>query len=255
MKRSLRLATILAALTLPWVVADSSDVCAVVAVCTLTTSSLCDRRTESCPPCLIHLDNRTTLCLDVDVATRICPSGSQRCAVSLDVQTKKALIGAIVWLVCMILGVLFARHLLSDPGCSHLPQTAMNPRDPSEDKDDVMWIDHFQPLQTKHARSSASSSSPSLPIIPSSVRSLASLTSTTLYVTNGTIIERSSRPADVNVPRYVYRESDVSVATTGATAVRRPTELQDLSEDTCFESMRTRISNLTMLDVRDAVHI
>ncbi|KDO26703.1 hypothetical protein SPRG_20502 [Saprolegnia parasitica CBS 223.65] len=88
---------------------------------------------------------------------------------------------------------------------------------------------------------------------------LLSLSSTNTMNNNGTLLERGSKPAVVNVPFHVFDEEDEAIAT-----MRRPNDTfnsngtfnsnHDSVEDgVCFESMRTRISNMTMIDAKHII--
>ncbi|KAG9405019.1 hypothetical protein AC1031_004118 [Aphanomyces cochlioides] len=164
---------------------------------------------------------------------------------------KKAYIGLSVWVVCMILGILFARRILQTPD---LASHSFRSSPFSSNKEEMSWLEAAQNSSTHTGPVKSRSSTSSQSIVPNSLRSLGSLASTTLFATsNSAIVERSSKAADVNVPRYVARDSDIPVTPT--TVVRWHTELQDLSEETCFESMRTRVSKVSWLDEDDAVAI
>ncbi|RQM28126.1 hypothetical protein B5M09_013612 [Aphanomyces astaci] len=205
--------------------------------------------------------------------------------------TSKFYLGSSIWLGCMFLGVVFAVKMRQLPPSeqpslyySHA-RSISNNQSSQVIQDSKDYNDQLHPsttfmspnpyiFLTKHSNVRSSTSSQS--VVPASLRNLASLASTTtsnqhhlnhhhpslIFLSSATSSmtslgdHRPSRPADMHVPRFVYRESDdISTMSSGAAMMtttggtRWHTELQDLSEDMCFESMRTRVSNLTVLDM------
>ncbi|ETV93298.1 hypothetical protein H310_12726 [Aphanomyces invadans] len=195
--------------------------------------------------------------------------------------TNKFYLGVSIWLGCIFLGIVFAVKMRQLPMAateSSLHQRSISAHQLSQDKDNstdphpsttLSPNPYYFLSKQSNFRSSTSSQS----VVPISMRSLASIASTVtanhlnhhnIYLSSTTSTSsmtslgdfRPSRPADPHVPRFVYRESDdgstwlsSAALMTGGGTRRHTEQLQDLNEDTCFESMRTRISNLTMLDM------
>ncbi|OQR80867.1 hypothetical protein ACHHYP_17110 [Achlya hypogyna] len=165
----------------------------------------------------------------------------------------KNYVGVTVWATCLIAGIVLARRMYRHTAAAEAMLEA--PRPTSDSKDGIAMLDSYRSSILKiHSTRSDPVLTRGRPLDTFRGMSLASLASTNTNMNNGTLLERGSKPAVVNVPFHVFNEEseDDAIVTqrhnetfnSNATFVSN----QDSVEGLCFESMRTRISNMTMIE-------
>ncbi|OQS00651.1 hypothetical protein THRCLA_05900 [Thraustotheca clavata] len=184
------------------------------------------------------------------------PTANATTAMESSMSTMKNYFGVTVWVICLIAGVFVARRMYRVSARKDtIPDLTTMPRNITDSKDDIAMLDSYR--SSMHKAYSSTRSDPVLtrgrPLDTFRGMSLMSLTSTGTNINNGTLLERGSKPAVVNVPSHIFSEEEEdSVGTIRSNPTFNATFVSCVSNtdsvEAVFDSMRTRTSNMTLME-------